>query len=150
MEDFSKQISEFQKHGTYDYKFDEGGNLVFNQFSTKFNEHYLSIPLINFGYNNSKIESFYNLDFKEFIPTTTKKVLTEQVSVEVTQLTTENKELKDKLTELIKISDSNTTESERLAIKQVILDLRLQLKQGKFITDFSDAFPYLPITNNNT
>lgn len=148
MDDFSKEISDFQKNGTYVYDFDEGGNLVFNKTSPDFNQHFVSIPLLNYGYNDTKINSFYDLSFKEFIPTTTVIETPVVVSDEVLQLTQENQDLKDKLTILTESSDANITESERLAIKQVILDLRISLKQGVAERDFSETFPYLPLTKN--
>jgi hypothetical protein len=146
MENFSKEISDFKKNGTYDYKFDEGGNLTFNKTSLEFNQHYLSIPLINYGYDNTKISSFYDLSFKEFVPTTTVVETTTTVSEEMAQLTEENQSLKDKLSDLTQTANANMTESERLAIKQVILGLRIQLKQGSAERDFSIDFPYLPLT----
>jgi hypothetical protein len=148
MDDFSKEISDFQKNGIYVYDFDEGGNLVFNKTSPDFNQHFVSIPLLNYGYDDTKINSFYDLSFKEFIPTTTIVETPIVVSEEVTQLTQENEELKNKLTILTESSDANITESERLAIKQVILDLRVSLKQGVAEKDFFETFPYLPLTNN--
>lgn len=145
MIDFSKEIDAFQKYGTYDYKFDEGGNLVFKKNPTKFTEKYLSIPLTNYVYNGQKISSFYNTEFLEFVPTIgpTTSVIKYQESSE---LELENKELKERLTLLTEKADENITESERLAIKQIILELRISLKQGEAERDFSTTFPYLPIT----
>lgn len=68
MIDFSTQIFDFQKTGEYDYEFDEGGNLPLNEFSLKFNEHYVSLPLSNIEYKTDKIVSFNDIAFVEFIP----------------------------------------------------------------------------------
>jgi hypothetical protein len=145
MTDFSKEIDVFQKYGTYDYKFDEGGNLVFKKNPMYFNEQYLSIPIVDYVYDNQKITSFYNTEFSEFLPT---KVEPEIVieNDDSSELKTENRELKERLSLLTERVDENITESERLAIKQVILDLRISLKQGISERDFSETFPYLPIT----
>jgi len=149
MGNFSKEINDFQRNGTYNYNFDEGGNLIFNTSSLQFEQNYISIPLINCNYDNTKILSFYNLDFKEFIPTVSiTSQVTQSVSPEITQLTQENQDLKDKLLVLTETSDANITDSERLAIKQIILDLRISLKQGIAERDFSTTFPYLPLTKN--
>lgn len=145
MTDFSKEIDTFQKYGTYDYKFDEGGNLVFKKNPSEFTEKYLSIPLIDFEYDNQKVNSFYNTTFSEFIPTIEESQTTTE-SLVPSNLENENKELKEKLSLLIERVDENITESERLAIKQVILELRISLKQGIAERDFSTTFPYLPIT----
>lgn len=145
MTDFSKEIDAFQKYGTYDYKFDEGGNLVFKKNPSEFTEKYLSIPLIDFEYDNQKVNSFYNTTFSEFIPTVEEPQTTTENLIS-SNLETENRELKEKLSLLIERVDENITESERLAIKQVILELRIALKQGIAERDFSTTFPYLPIT----
>lgn len=146
--DFSLEISEFQKSGTYVYEFDEGGNLVFNSSSLDFHQHFVSLPLANYKYDNVKIGSFYDLEFKEFIPTLTEITASIVNSPEIEQLTTENTQLKDRLTALTVIADANQTPAEKLATKQVILDLRIQLGQGVSERDFSTEFPYLPITKN--
>lgn len=145
MTDFSKEIDTFQKYGTYNYKFDEGGNLVFKKNPSDFTEQYLSIPLIDYVYDNQKISSFYNTEFSEFFPTTVQPIVVSE-NQESSNLETENKELKERLSFLTEMVDENITESERLAIKQVILELRIALKQGIAERDFSISFPYLPIT----
>lgn len=146
--DFSKQISEFQKTGIYEFNFDEGGNLVFNKSSLKFNEHFVAIPLVNYKYNNSKLESFYDLEFKDFIPTVSEVTSSNVIPTEVKQLTEENQNLKNQLSILTEIANSNQTQSDILATKQIILNLRIQLGQGTSERDFSDSFPYLPIIKN--
>ncbi len=144
--DFSKEISDFQKNGTYVYEFDEGGNLVFDSSSLDFNQHYISLPLVNYKYDFVKVESFYDLTFKEFFPTKTEVVVSTTISPEIEQLTTENQQLKDQLAALTALADSNQTQADILATKQVILNLRIQLGQGTSEIDFSDVFPYLPLT----
>lgn len=148
MQDFSQQIHDFQKNGIYVYQFDEGYNLTFNNSSNDFHQHYVAIPLTNYAYDNAKINSFYELEFKEFVPTTTIVEVAPTISAEVVQLTQENEELKTKLNELVDTSNTNMSEAERLAMKQVIIDLRIQLKQGVAERDFSTTFPYLPLTKN--
>lgn len=145
---FTKEISEFTKNGLYDYTFDEGGNLIFSQTSKEFNQHYVSIPLVNYVYDSDKIKSFYNTQFTEFISFTNETSNEPIFNDELNQLTEENVSLKNQLSTLIEQSESNITESERLAIKQIILELRIQLKQGVIEKDFSEVFPYLPITKH--
>lgn len=149
MDKFEEEIQNFQRYGIYEYKFDEGGNLVFRNPSSDFNEKYLSIPLVDVVYNERKINSFYEQEFKEFIPTitetTTETVSETAVSNEVSQLQVQNQDLQNKLATLIVKADENVTESERLAVKQIILDLRIALKQGNYERDFSTTFPYLPL-----
>ena len=68
MTDFSKDIQQFQRYGTYEYKFDNVGNLIFDSSSMDFSRVYLSLPIENVDYNNSKIESFFDTEFTEFVP----------------------------------------------------------------------------------
>lgn len=142
---FSDDISKFRKVGTYDYEFDEGGNLVFNVTSSKFTQHYVSIPLVNYVYDDSKIKSFYSLEFSEFKPTT---IVSETVaSGEMSDLEIQNQQLQEKLSVLTELADSNSTQSDILANKQVIIDLRIKTGQGNADRDFSDIFPYLPLSD---
>jgi hypothetical protein len=145
MSSFSNEIINFERYGTYEYNSDEGGNFLFKNPPEKFNEQYISLPLINYNYIKFKIDSFYDIEFKEFISNTQKVVSSETTTEDISQLKIENEELQNKLQILIEKSDENITESERLAVKQVILDLRISLKQGVAERDFSDIFPYLPL-----
>lgn len=147
MADFSKVIDDFEKYGTYEYKFDEGGNLIFKKNPTNFTEQYVSIPLINYVYDDQKINSFYNTEFLEFIPTSN-EIESNTENQNLINIETENQELKDRLSLLTEKVDQNITESERLATKQVIIDLRISLNQGVSERDFSTSFPYLPITKS--
>lgn len=146
MKSFSEEINNFQTYGTYEYVFDAGGNLVFKKPADTFSEQYCSIPLIDYSYDETKIHSFYQFEFKEFIPTTVKTGVDLANSIENNPLEEENKMLKDKLLLLTEIADSNQTQSDILATKQIILELRIALKQGFSERDFSEAFPYLPLT----
>lgn len=149
MNDFSQEITNFQKNGIYIYKFDEGGNLIFNQTSQDFNQHYVSIPLTNYKYDNSKIGAFYDLEFKEFSPTVEEEVILDiPATLKDMNSTLLNTSLLDKLDELMKQSDNKPSDAQNIASKQIIIDLRIKLGQGLSNRDFADTFPYLPITKN--
>jgi len=64
---FEKDIDNFQRYGTYTYKYDEVGNVIFNSSSNDFSEVYLGLPILNFVYDDSKVLNFYNPTFTEFI-----------------------------------------------------------------------------------
>ena len=150
MADFSTNIHEFQKNGTYEYKFDPIGNLYFNSASADFSQVYLSLPLTNVVYNNSKIEQFYDPEFREFIPNTGSIELTSNMEALQQQLSViqqENIGLKTQLDNVIAQSSATLDGSgpNQLAIKQVILELRKTLGQGRVDSDFSDTFPYTKI-----
>lgn len=148
--EFNAQINKFQTLGVYSYKFDEVGNVIANSSSMEFSYNYLSLPLWNSNYNNTKIESYYDVDFVEFVPE--EPILTENSddllkSAQATNqdLVAENSQLQSRIDELVSSSEEDSSVAENSAIKQVILDLRMALKQGKEEKDFSVTFPYTPL-----
>jgi hypothetical protein len=148
MTDFSQDISNFQKYGTYEYKFDDSGNLIFNSSSVDFSQVYLSIPLVNIIYNNNKLNTFYDPKFVEFIPTVSPTVSAVNVDDLQQQLNTvqqENTTLKNQLDTIIVQNESNSSVADQMAIKQVILELRKNLGEGRVESDFSSTFPYTAI-----
>lgn len=154
MSDFSQQIHDFQRYGTYDYSFDNVGNLTFNSSSANFNQVYLAFPLQNITYNNNKIQSFFNVDFEEFIPQpiTSSASGPQDVQNQLDAVQQENISLKSQLDDLVLITQTSgsTSSSATLATQQVILELRKALGQGRVDSDFSPDFPYTPILKPTT
>jgi hypothetical protein len=151
MADFSTNIHQFQKDGTYEYKFDSVGNLYFNSSSTDFSQVYLSLPLNNIVYNNAKIETFYDPEFSEFVPNTGSSDITSSIEALTQQLSIiqqENVGLQSQLDNVVaqNAATSATNGPNQLSIQQVILELRKALGQGRVDSDFSTTFPYTPIT----
>jgi hypothetical protein len=151
MATFAQEKSDFERNGTYNYDFDQAGNVVLNASSSNFSEVYVSLPINNFLYDTKKIESFYNPTFEEFIPSSVDSgsaVMSPSditdMELEVSKLSEENKALTEQLNGLIAISEQNSTEAERESFKQVILDLRIQLGEGVTEQDFESDFPYGP------
>lgn len=153
MNDFSQEIENFKRYGTYAYNFDNAGNLIFNVSSSKFNQVYLSIPIQNIVYDENKIKTIYNVEFEEFIPN--KSIINstdiqEDIKTQLDNVIAENEELKTRINEIILNDDNNSNEADKLATKQVILELRKASGQGRVDSDFSDTFPYTPIRKTNT
>ena len=145
--EFTSQINKFQTAGLYNYKFDEAGNVISNSASADFSYHYLSLPLLNSVYDNKAIASYYDINFSEFVIPPTKPDATISINSETTrqsnqQLVVENEQLKTKINDLVILSESDSSVAKNDAIKRVILDLRISLKEGKEDRDFSDSFPY--------
>jgi hypothetical protein len=147
MTDFSEDIQNFQRYGTYVYKFDDVGNLTFNSSSADFSQVYLSFNLQNIVYNINKVESFYNPTFTEFTPiqVTSSVVNITEIQNKSNDLEAENVTLKTQLDTLTSQIDEAGAASNIEATKQVILELRKSLGQGRVDTDFSEDFPYAPI-----
>lgn len=146
MENFDKYIQDFKRYGSYTYKFDNVGNVVFNSSSLNFNQIYFAFPLENIIYDTSKIEMMYDVQFKEFVPNIDDETTTniDDVLQQLETVKYENDSLKNQLNMIIEQTmDSN--EPTNLSTKQVILELRKALGQGISDVDFSDTFPYTPI-----
>jgi hypothetical protein len=146
-QNFDLEIENFKKYGIYKYKFDPVGNLIFNSSSIDFSRVYLSFPLESIFYNKEKINHFYNVEFEEFIPApiTGSVVNVEEIQEQLTVLEQENITLKERLDTLAIQSENSMGESEKLASKQVIFELRKSLGEGRVDSDFSEDFPYAPI-----
>jgi len=149
MADFSTNILEFQQNGTYEYKFDAVGNLYFNSSSVDFSQVYLSLPLTNVIYDNNKIKKFYDPTFFEFSPDTRSVELASNLDSLTQQMgiiQQENSTLKVQLDNLIAENNNTSNASDSQVVKQVILELRKALGQGRIDANFSDTFPYIPWT----
>jgi len=154
MSDFSKEINNFQKYGTYVYKFDNVGNITFDSSSIKFNQVYIAFPLRNIIYGDSKINTIYNTEFEEFIPqiiesTVVDNVAESNIQTKLDIVQEENTTLKAQLDSIISISESTSSEADKMAVKEVILELRKTIGQGRVDSDFSESFPYTPIRKDN-
>lgn len=145
---FSKQIDDFQRYGTYTYKYDEAGNVIFDSSSNDFSNVYLGLPLLCTERNNAKILSFYDPTFTEFFPSvpenTTAKTI-EEVQTELDNMTVQNEQLVGQLNTLIAVNESSPSVANEAASKSLILELRKKLGQGRINSDFSIEFPYAPI-----
>ena len=152
MAEFAQDIQNFQKYGTYTYRFDSVGNMIFDSSSANFNQVYAAFPLQNVIYDNSKIKTMYDVEFTEFVPQT---VVTESVSKDDLQqqldvVQQENITLKAQLDTVVSQNEASGSAADQMAIKQVILELRKAVGQGRVDSDFSETFPYTPVRKNKT
>jgi len=145
--DFTKNVDEFNSRGTYNYQFDEVGNLLLNPSSSVFEQQYFSIPLMRSKYNDAKINSFYDTNFTEFIKSPTTGSDSEETIAlkdELNRIEKENAEFKKQLDVIIAKDEQGSVEAQRDAIRNIILELRIKLKQGETLDDFEVDFPYFP------
>jgi len=148
MADFSLQIQNFEKYGSFTYRFDEAGNVILNPSSSIFQQNYISLPLTNVNYNDNKIASFHDSTFTEFVkPESSTNVsnIPSDIADQINSLESQNQNLKTQLDELISQNELNSSAATLQAIKDIILGLRIQIGQGLSSTDFESSFPYLPI-----
>jgi len=147
MTDFSQDIQNFQRYGTYTYRFDNVGNMTFNSSSVNFNQVFVAFPLKNVIYNSSKIKTLYNTEFEEFIPqvVVTSDQNTDNLQQQLDSVQQENIALKSQLDLVIAQNEDSGSAADQMAAKQVILELRKAVGQGRVDSDFSETFPYTPI-----
>jgi len=148
MATFTQDVINYEKNGTYSYKFDEAGNVVMNPSASVYQNFYISIPLANINYNDSKISSFYNTTFTEFVNPNT--IVTSSIPTEVTDqlnsVIAQNQELQDRLDALVAQDELNNSAANIQLVRDIILGLRIQMGQGFSAADFDTVFPYLPLT----
>ncbi len=148
MADFSQQISNFKKYGTYDYAFDSEGNEVLNPSSSIFQQVYFALPISVYNYNDSKILAFYDPTFTEFVPvsSTSSAVSSSQDLIDqLNAITYQNSQLQNQLNILIDNNQVDTSSADMQSIENTIIGLRISLGQGSVPSDFQDVYPYNPI-----
>lgn len=150
MADFSQQIADFTTFGTYVYVFDDVGNEILNASSSTFQQVYFALPLGNYVLDSSKILSFYNPTFTEFVPTTqtnnSMSISPSAANDQINNLTFQNSQLQNQLNSVIANSAMNSGSADIQSIKNIITSLRIQLGQGTVTSDFNENFPYLPLS----
>lgn len=152
MADFTQDINNFVNYGTYNYQFDTAGNEILNPSSSIFQQTYFAFPLIDVNYDKSKILSFYNPTFTEFVKPLTSSLSaslsSEDLVQQLTVVQTENTQLTEQLNELILANEQSPNAANEKVIRDIIIGLRIQLGQGQLVADFETMFPYLPLPIN--
>ena len=151
MSEFAQDIQNFQRYGVYIYNFDDVGNMIFDSSSVNFNQVYVAFPIQNITYNSTKIKTMYNTEFEEFTPmvtTVTPPLNVDNLQEQLSIVKYENDTLKLQLDSVISQNESLSSEADKLSTKQVILELRKAVGQGRVDSDFSETFPYTPIRKN--
>jgi len=149
MANFALQVSNFEKYGTFSYKFDDVGNVILNPSSSIFQQFYIALPLTVVNYNNTKLTSFYDVTFTEFTPPASgsmAKSLPNDVVDQINDLQTQNDDLQNRLNTLIAESELDNSAANVELVKDIIVALRIQLGQGTTTNDFQTSFPYAPLS----
>jgi hypothetical protein len=143
------EVSAFKNFGTFTNNTDSFGNLqlVYSVAqSVNANVNYVKVPLKTFVYNENKIVDSNSSDFTELqTPETQQKKNINDVLQQYNELLAENRILNQTVNELVEKYENNDDKQVIDAQKNTILNLRIQLGQGKVPSDFSDDFPFLPL-----
>lgn len=146
-----KQLQTFKDLGQFPNNIDSFGNfqLIFNDNKTdegKF--YYTDITLKTFEYNTDKIVDTNQLGFNEL--QTVQQEQTQDITTVLQQYNeaiAENRILNETVNSLVEKYENNDDKQVIAAMKSEIVDLRIQLGQGNVPSDFSDDFPFLPLTS---
>lgn len=142
-------IQKFKDFGTFANNFDNFGNLkqvysVTQSVSGSLN--YVNLPLKIFVYNEDKIldtntTDFTELQTKEIVDTRNINTVIEQYNNAIA----ENRILNETINELVTKYEGSDDKQVIAAMKNEIINLRIQLGQGNVPSDFGDDYPFLPI-----
>jgi len=138
------QINDFLLTGQFTNNIDEFGNVNLYISSSEANEQYIAFELINFNYKNDEIENLYDVGIAEIQtePIVQKQVFDQTFLTEYNKVLYENQDLKEKLNQLVDEVQSDPSKSQLSAARDLIVELRIKLKQGNTSEDFSDEFPF--------
>jgi hypothetical protein len=143
-------VQKFKGTGTFDNNLDNFGNIqlvysISQSFEGKYN--YVKIPLRTFMYNDQKIIDTTNVEFTELqtVQVEEKRNLNDVIT-EYNNLIEENNILNETVNSLIEKYEDNDDKQMLSAMRDEIINLRIQLGQGTTSTDFATDFPFLPIT----
>jgi len=138
------QINDFLLTGQFTNNIDEFGNVNLYISSSNANEQYIAFELINFNYKKEEIENLYDVGITEIQtePIVQKQVFDQSFLTEYNKVLYENQDLKEKLNQLVDEVQSDPSKSQLSAARDLIVELRIKLKQGNKQEDFSDVFPF--------
>ena len=148
---FNTEIKGFVNNTlNYKYSYNSIGNLFFTDSGSVFNQTYLFVSESQLQYNDNNMSQIYDLNFEEFVDVLP---ATQSVPVDfsglVDQLNQQVLSLQDQLS--LATTDSNALSnltSQVDADRGVIVQLRIQLGEGSTDSDFSQTFPYLPLSSS--
>ena len=140
----TSQINDFLITGQFTNNIDEFGNVNLLTVPLEANQEYIVFQLSNFKYKNDEIENLYDVNINEFKtkPTIRKQIVDQTVLNEYNKVLSENQDLKEKLNTLIDQVEADPSKSQLSAARDIIIALRIKLKEGVKPEDFSDEFPF--------
>jgi hypothetical protein len=134
----------FLTQNQFNNNLDDFGNILLNTSASVINEEYISVSLMEYSYDEDTINKLYDTNITTQNVSNQREILVVNQDLQNSYNTAvaENQSLKDSLGDLVAIVESNPSQAESMAQKDLIIKLRIQLGQGKTTTDFSPDFPY--------
>lgn len=139
----------FRNFGQFENNIDLYGNdqLVFNtEQATEGKFFYIKLDVRTFDYNDNKILDSNSVEFSELQTTKIEEQRdVNQILTAYNNLLEENRILNQTVNDLVEKYEQNDDKQVISEQKKTIINLRIQLGQGKVPSDFSDDFPFLPL-----
>lgn len=144
------EVDKFKNLGEFENNLDSFGNfqLVFSVAqSTEGKTNYVKVPIKTISYNNDKILETNSVEFFELQTTQVEeKRNINDILNQYNSLLEENRILNQTVNELVEKYENDDSKQVIAALKDTIIGLRIELGQGSVPSDFSDNFPFLPLT----
>jgi hypothetical protein len=145
-----KDLQTFRDTGVFSNNIDSFGNfqLTFNNTDPSKGQYYYSNTLLKtLEYNSDKILDTNSTEFSEL--QSTQQQQTQDINVilqKYNEQLAENRILNETVNALVDKYENNDDKQVIAAMKNEIINLRIKLGQGNVPSDFSDAFPFPPLT----
>ena len=159
------ELSEFVEGVEHKENIDSTGNQIIKTDSDTIENCFITIRQVKTEFSKDKIEQNYETNFTEFSDLVKSEDKSENLSIEddITDINNahQNQEniLNNQLEELTKILEIESQKNIKfredaqqnyLATKNLIIDMRIKNGEGNKPEDFSDAFPFSPLSQENT
>jgi len=145
MNTFAKEIDSFLLDVKFDNNIDSFGNVNISTSPKIISERYVAYKLKNSKYDAETIKKLYDTNVVNFNSGNSEKITSTVNSEEYDRLISDNEELTAKLNFLIDEKATNSTASDLMASRDLIVNLRIQLGEGNKESDFLTTFPYTAI-----
>lgn len=139
-------VQRFKDLGIFENNLDEFGNIKLKTNESAVNQKYIVFELKNLNYNEAKILDTNSVEFEELSTVQSEQQLDiEEILTQYNVTLAENKNLNEIVNSLIEKYENNDDKNVINAMKNEIINLRIQLGQGNYPSDFQDEYPFLPI-----
>jgi hypothetical protein len=143
------EVQTFKDFGIFENNIDDFGNaqlIYLDSQDDSAKTHYLNFTLKVLSYDEVKIRDNNDVEFTELqSESKTEQIDVEELMMKYTSVLEENKVLNSKVNSLIEQYDATDDKVVIESMQHEIVNLRIQLGQGKMISDFDSSFPFLPL-----
>lgn len=150
MDDINKFGEDIQKfrNGVLDYiySFNSAGNLFFKSNSSQLNQQFLKVNVKSLEYDNKKLLKLFPTEFEEFVinnQATTSQTTSDIQDEKIVNLENQVVDLQNQLEVANQsLDEKDVNDAQKMAIKDVIIQLRISNGEGTDPSEFNDEFPY--------